>query len=166
MKKAVGDAAEILAGILLAGIVVVVLASFVARYILHIAIAWPEELARYIAVWLTFVGAGAAGARGEQIAVDLLARLVPAHRRRIFEIVIALLSILALAVLSWAMVPLFLGPASQSVSPGTGIERFWIYLALPIGAAALFVRLFCDLRDLIRGRPIAPTGGTGVSNNG
>lgn len=165
MKQSAGDLAEIAAGLLLAAIVLVVLASFVARYILQLAIGWPEELARYIAVWLTFVGAAAAGARGEQISVDLLARLVPANLQRLFGIVIAMLSIVAMAILVWAMAPLFLGPAAQATSPGTGIARFWIYLALPIGAAGLFVQLFADLRDLLLGRPVK-TAETGEAPHG
>ena len=61
--KAFEKALEAAAAFLLTGVVGIVLVEVVARYLLKISLSWPEELARYTLVWLTFVGAavGAAG---------------------------------------------------------------------------------------------------------
>ena len=60
---------EIVGGVLLAAVVVVVLLEVVTRYLLQISISSPEEIARYLLVWLTFIGAaGAAGRRALTMA--------------------------------------------------------------------------------------------------
>jgi C4-dicarboxylate transporter, DctM subunit len=62
-------------------IVVIMLANVFYRYVLSDAIIWAEDVCRVLLVWLTFLFAGAAFARGEMVAVEILtARLSPRAR--------------------------------------------------------------------------------------
>jgi hypothetical protein len=65
-------------GILMIGVVA---AQVFFRYVLNHSLFWSEELARYILVWLTFLGASVAYRRGVHPRIDLfvsrLARAVP-----------------------------------------------------------------------------------------
>jgi len=155
--KRLGDLVESIAGVLLALVVVIVLLQVFGRYILRMSLSWPEELARYVLVWLMIFGAAAAAASRSQIVVDTLLELVPASVRRALEALAALAGLVAVALLVWTSQPLIFGPAGRSTSPATGIPSFWIYLAVPVGGALLVLFALAELAEILRGkRPDPP----------
>lgn len=151
--KRVQDLVETIGAILLAAIVVIVLIQIVGRYVLRIGLTWPEELARYVLVWLVFVGASAAAGRHQHIVVDTLIEMLPERARLPMQGLAAVAGLVAAGVLVWVSQPLF-GPASRSASPATGIPSLWIYLALPVGGALLGMFALADLWRVLHGRPI------------
>jgi TRAP-type C4-dicarboxylate transport system permease small subunit len=154
--KRLGDLVESIAGVLLALVVVIVLLQVFGRYILRISLSWPEELARYILVWLMIFGVAAAAASRSQIVVDTLLELVPASVRRALEALSALAGLVAVALLVWTSQPLITGPAGRSTSPATGIPSFWIYLAVPVGGALLVLFALAELAEILRRKHPAP----------
>jgi len=152
--KRLGAVVETVAAVLLAVVVVIVLVQVFGRYILRISLSWPEELARYVLVWLMFFGVAAAAASRSLIVVDTLLELVSARVRRALEGVAALAGLVAVGLLVWTSQPLF-GPASRSTSPATGIPSFWIYLAIPVGGALLGLFALAELTALLRRTPPA-----------
>jgi TRAP-type C4-dicarboxylate transport system permease small subunit len=154
--KRLGDLVESIAGVLLALVVVIVLLQVFGRYILQISLSWPEELARYVLVWLMIFGAAAAAASRSQIVVDTLLELVPASVRRALEALAALAGLVAVALLVWTSQPLIFGPAGRSTSPATGIPSFWIYLAVPVGGALLVLFALAELAEILRRKRPAP----------
>lgn len=154
--KRLGDLVESIAGVLLALVVVIVLLQVFGRYILQISLSWPEELARYVLVWLMIFGAAAAAASRSQIVVDTLLELVPASVRRALEALSALAGLVAVALLVWTSQPLIFGPAGRSTSPATGIPSFWIYLAVPVGGALLVLFALAELAEILRRKHPAP----------
>jgi len=134
--KRLSDLVESIAGVLLAVVVVIVLIQVFGRYVLQMSLSWPEELARYVLVWLTIFGVAAAAATRSQIVVDTILELVSPRARRVMEGLGALAGLVAVVLLVWTSQPLLFGPASRSTSPATGIPSFWIYLAIPIGGAS------------------------------
>jgi len=157
---------EALSGLLLGAIVVIILAQVIARYLLEIAISWPEESARYALVWLTFIGAAAAAARASEITVDSLTEMAPRGVRHGLHLLAAVGGLVAFGFLIWASLPLFGFPA-RTLSPATRIPMGWVYLALPAGAALAVLFLGARLvRLAIRGPAEAeadgerPDGGT------
>ena len=154
--KRLGDLVESIAGVLLALVVVIVLLQVFGRYILRISLSWPEELARYVLVWLMIFGVAAAAASRSQIVVDTLLELVPASVRRALEALAALAGLVAVALLVWTSQPLITGPAGRSTSPATGIPSFWIYLAVPVGGALLVLFALAELAEILRRKRPAP----------
>lgn len=63
------------------------------RYVLNQSLFWSEELARYLLVWLTFLGASCAYYRRVHPGVDVLYDRMPASMRKGCEVVIHLASI-------------------------------------------------------------------------
>ena len=57
---------------LLATMAVIIFANVVLRYSTNQSIEWAEEVARYMMVWLTFLGAGPVLRYGGHIAVENL----------------------------------------------------------------------------------------------
>ena len=156
--KRLGAVVESVAAALLAVVVVIVLVQVFGRYILRMSLSWPEELARYVLVWLTFFGVAAAAARQSQIVVDTVLELVSPRVCRILEGIGALAGLLAVGLLVWTSRPLLFGPAGGSTSPATGIPSFWIYLAVPVGGVLLGLFALADLGRLVRGEPPPPAG--------
>jgi len=64
----------------------VVFLQFFTRYVLNDSIAWTEEIARYLLICTSFVGAAMAARRGSHIALDILAFAVPGPLRRRFRL--------------------------------------------------------------------------------
>ena len=151
--KRLGAIVESVAAVLLAVVVVIVLVQVFGRYILRISLSWPEELARYVLVWLTFFGVAAAAATRSQIVVDTILELVSPRARRVLEGIGALAGLVAVALLVWTSRPLLFGPAGGSTSPATGIPSFWIYLAVPVGGVLLGLFALADLGRFLRGEP-------------
>lgn len=142
-----GGAVSSVAALFLGAVVIVVLIGVVARYILHISLPWAEELARFLLVWLTFMGAAAATFKRTNIRVDTIYARFPEGRLRIgFEVLSIGLTILALVILIWASRPLLFGPSASAISPGSGIEARWTRIALPIASVAMIVFLLAELR--------------------
>jgi TRAP-type transport system small permease protein len=131
---------EIWAAFILVLIVSVVCIQVVGRYFLHLSLPWPEELARYLLVWLVFIGGAAAVGAGEQLVVDTLMELSSPRYRRLFRFIAPIGGLIGICILLYTCIPLF-GPASRTVSPATGIPAGWVYLALPVGSvlAGLFL---------------------------
>jgi TRAP-type C4-dicarboxylate transport system permease small subunit len=63
------------------------------RYALNSSLFWSEELARFMLVWLTFLGASAAYRRGVHPGVDVLYRRMPPWLKRTSAVLIHLVSI-------------------------------------------------------------------------
>jgi TRAP-type C4-dicarboxylate transport system permease small subunit len=158
--KRLGAIVESVAAVLLAVVVLIVLVQVSGRYVLRISLSWPEELARYVLVWLMFFGVAAAAATRSQIVVDTLVELVSPWVRRVLEAIGTLASLVAVGLLVWTSQPLF-GPASRSTSPATGISSFWIYLAIPVGGALLGLFALADAARLLRREP-PPSGDPGA----
>jgi TRAP-type C4-dicarboxylate transport system permease small subunit len=148
--KRLGDLVESIAGVLLAVVVGIVLIQVFGRYVLQMSLSWPEELARYVLVWLTIFGAAAAAASRSQIVVDTLLELVPTSVCRALEVLSALAGLVAVGLLVWTSQPLITGPAGRSTSPATGIPSFWIYLAIPVGGVLLMLFALAELVEILR----------------
>ncbi|MBA2778492.1 TRAP transporter small permease [Billgrantia kenyensis] len=65
---------EHLIATILVALIVSVSANVIGRALLNRSLPWADELARMLFIWLVFIGAAAAFARYEHIAVDFLVR--------------------------------------------------------------------------------------------
>lgn len=127
---------------LLAAIFVTLLSQVVMRYVFASPLAWSEELARYLFVWLTFLGAALAYRLGAHIAVDLLAeyleRRAGVRAGQVLALAIQAVVVAFLAALLVGGVGLVRGTTHQ-VTPGLGISMSWVYLAIPVGSAVMIL---------------------------
>lgn len=68
---------EYLIAALLVALIVSVSSNVIGRALFNNSVPWADELARMLFIWLVFIGAAAAFARYEHIAVDALVRRLP-----------------------------------------------------------------------------------------
>ena len=68
---------EIFLVIILIAAVVIVAMQVVTRYIFKIPLPWSEEIARYLFLWLTWVGASYATKERKHVSIDLVYEKLP-----------------------------------------------------------------------------------------
>lgn len=75
--------------IFLIGIVVMIFSGVASRFVFHYSIAFTEELARFVFVWVALLGASSAFRTGEHAGIPLLANRLGPRSRRAIEIFVA-----------------------------------------------------------------------------
>jgi TRAP-type C4-dicarboxylate transport system permease small subunit len=78
--------------------VVVILLQVFFRYVLGDALAWPEEAARFLMLWMTGLMAPTAFRLGGFVSIEMLVRLLPKGPAALLALVLLGLSLLVLIV--------------------------------------------------------------------
>lgn len=135
----------------LAVMVVLVFGNVVLRYVFNTGISFSEELARYLFVWLTFIGAIAALRNNQHLGLDTVVRRVPVPIRKIMLTVSILLMIYVCYLLlqgSWRMTVL----NQHTKAPTTGLPLSVIYVAGIIAGGAMILILLLHLYRILFNR--------------
>lgn len=85
-----------LAWIALAIMVIVILAQVFFRYVLNNALAWPDEAARFLMLWMTAFVAPSAMRWGGFVSIDMLPRALPRIPSLVLMLVLLVMSLLVL----------------------------------------------------------------------
>ena len=64
------------------------------RYVLNQSLFWSEELARFLLVWLSFLGASVAYRRKAHPGVDVLSSRMPDSLRKMFAVIVHSVSLI------------------------------------------------------------------------
>ncbi len=116
----------------------VTLAQVIFRYVIAAPLPWSEELARYCFVWIVFLGGAIGLSRGIHLGVDLFVNLLPAPMRRGLEALTSALIGGFAATVIYASYPVINMNMFQR-SPALGLQMSWIYIAIPISMALIFL---------------------------
>jgi len=123
-------------------------ANVVMRYIFLAPIYWAEELARYLMVWLIFLGAGVVVGEEGHISINVATRFLSPKGNALLTRVIALICLLfsaALVYYSWQHT-MRVRLAGQTTA-ALDLPMWWAYLAIPVGSALMTLQY---ARQLIR----------------
>lgn len=121
---------------LVAAIAVVVCAGVFWRYVLNDALAWSEETAKFLMVWLVFVAAPVALARGGHASIDALPAALPPRVAQALYVLIYALVLCFLAVLvdqGWG----FALNARVQTTPTTGVSMMYVFASMPAGGVLM-----------------------------
>ena len=135
---------QALIGLMMATMFVLVFTNVVTRYGLGFSIAWADEVASFLMIWVTFLGAGLALREGRHVAIDVVQDRLPETARRALRRVLALVILAFLAVLVWFGVQ-FVVFGWRSVTFVTQIPRGIPYLAVPVGCAMFALHILLIL---------------------
>lgn len=120
-------------------IFVQVLAEVVSRYIFNFSIAWGEELAQTLIVWITFLGAAIALLYSEHMAINILFNKLKGHKITrffllvgdvivVYYLIAAIYGGIKVATLTWSM-------KTVTMQIPAGI----LYLAFPVGSVLMLI---------------------------
>lgn len=79
----------------------VVFLQFFTRYVLNDSLGWTEEIARFLLIAVTFLGAFMAVRKESHIAVELVFRYLPRRARFVLQIVIDAIALIFYATTTW-----------------------------------------------------------------
>lgn len=117
----------------------VVFIQFFTRYVLNDSLAWTEEVARYLLIAVTFLGASIAVRKNTHIHVEFFYRYLPAGAGRLCATLVDVARLVMLgyfAFLSWKILQLMGRQRMASVDLPVGV----LYWAVLIGFAVMWLR--------------------------
>lgn len=126
---------ELAGGIILAIDVLVVFASVIFRYFLHLPFDWAEEVASGLMTTMVFLGAATALGRSQHVGIDVLVVLLPPAGRRFVASIAAWVTVFVCLMLLHATYELFVDTAGQTTP--TGLPQWLFLLPVLIGGAAM-----------------------------
>ena len=124
------------------GMACVVVAGVVWRYFFNSPLTWTEEMARFLLVFVCFVGAIPMITRGGFGQVESLIGKLPPRKRYIMDIVINFVSVVFTGVAAGLSIYLvFISHAvGQQFTPAMGVPMRLIYSFMPSGFVVMFLR--------------------------
>jgi TRAP-type C4-dicarboxylate transport system permease small subunit len=129
-----------------AGLALVVNLQIFARYIFHAPFIWPEEIARLLLVWMTFIGSAAVARRAGDLAVDTFVEMMPRIPRRIFLVIRDVVMVVLFAFVAWQGLALARTVAGMPLA-ATGLSTE--LLAWPVLIGGLLIAFHAALRLLV-----------------
>ena len=122
--------------VLLVGLVGAVFTQVFSRYVLQASVPWTEEVARYLLIYLTFVGAAVAVREHTHLRVDFLVVRLPHLAQRVIGMAMTagiLISGALLVVYGYSYTERAVG----TISPAIGQSIAWIYAVMPVAGALM-----------------------------
>jgi TRAP-type C4-dicarboxylate transport system permease small subunit len=144
---------QVLIRILFIGLVVVVFAGVLLRYVFRVPLIWGEELSLFFFIWLGLLSASVAVRSRSHFRMAALVALLPPPVRKAFDVVTLLVMGGLTVVLAWQGFALAYGGLGEQ-APALRVPMAWVYSAFPVGALSMLVFL---LENILVGPP--PTGG-------
>ena len=140
---------EVACGALMVAITGVVFLQVVSRYVFSYPFDWPEELARYLFIWVALLGAALALKRGAHFSIDALVKRLPARWRRTVPLLIqATLGVFTLVVsLKGFQLAMRVG---EQLSSGMEISMTYPYLSVPVSFAVMFKYIVAEISSLLK----------------
>lgn len=134
----------------LSAMFLILLAQVIMRYVFSRPLTWSEEAARFIFVYVSFIGISYAYRQKGHIRMEVVVNLFPQAVRRGLEVLINLGTI----ALFCYMIPFsfrFIGIQAGVKATATHIPMSIVYTALPLGMALSCVRLLISSLRIIWG---------------
>jgi len=119
---------------------VIVFLQVVYRYVLTQPLHWSEELARYLFVWLSILGATLALQKRGHFGLDVLFQILPRQLKPTMTVFVHFLMGIVILVILVQGMTLVQKTALQD-SPAMGISMSWAYACLPVGGALMAIHL-------------------------
>jgi TRAP-type C4-dicarboxylate transport system permease small subunit len=137
---------NILFGLMTLSIFLQVFSRLVGR-----SFSWTEELARYLMIWGSFIGASSIIRTWENIYVDCLIEKLPQKLKKVMYLLIKLSVLALMFYVTYITLKVFPSLGFCQESPALKIPMFWAYLGVMIGLVLVVLQLigtiFNDLFD-------------------
>lgn len=137
---------DILLAILLGSLVLIMFIQVFFRYVLNNSLSWSEELAKYLFVWMTFLGAALCLRDKIHIGVDYFVSLLPVQiQQAVQRFNLALIVVFSGVVAVTGFIWVVRIRGTQTPALGWPLNTVF-YGALPVGSVLM---VFYGIRRLI-----------------
>ena len=138
--------------------VIVILVQVFFRYVLNNALPWPDEVARFLMLWMTGLIAPSAYRWGGFVSIDMLQRFLPKILSNILVFLILIISLTVLLIgfemglkhinagwiFSSSSIKL---PYSLLGGKTEAMKLAWMYMSLPVG---IFLLILVNIELILR----------------
>lgn len=157
LKKIADRFEEVFCAVLLLLMLVVLTIQVVMRFCFNNSNSWSEEMARYLFVWLVYMGASYGFKKKAHIRVDVLLKIFPEKARGVVKkigTVILIIFTAYITYLGWIYTRDFY--MMGQISLGLKIKMAYVYAAIPIGFFLMTVRNIVQLFEKEGGEEECP----------
>ena len=128
----------------------VVFLQFFTRYVLNDSLGWTEEIARFLLIAVTFIGAIIAVRKSSHIAVEVVYRWLPRPLRRALQALVDLTAVAFYGVLTWLTVELAGKTYQMMVS--IDVPKAWVYWGVAVCFAVMTLyAVYVAIRNIVTG---------------
>lgn len=121
------------------------------RYVLNNSLSWSEELARYLFIWMIYIGISYGVKMDKHICVDAVYSFMPKGVKKWYAIVAYILFLVfAIAVVYFGILVVGMQISSGQVSPAMGIPMQYIYAAPVVGMVLTAFRLIQKVIEALK----------------
>ena len=163
IRKTLDRSLETLVVLVMAVLVLDVSWQVFTRFILKDPSIWTDELATFLLIWVSLLGAAVALKRGAHLGMDyFVERMTPNRRLYVAVFVYLCTGLFSLSVMTVGGATLVVRKLQlQETSPALGLDLGYVYLALPISGFFLTIYSIELLVDSVRAllRATAPAAG-------
>ncbi|MFA5422524.1 MAG: TRAP transporter small permease [Phycisphaerae bacterium] len=160
IKKILDRTLEFLVMVVVVVLVIDVLWQVFTRFVLKNPSTWTEEVAVFMLIWVSLLGAAVALGRGAHLGIDYFVGKLPVRIRIYTEVfvflVVALFSFSVMIVGGTELVIRTL--QLEQISPAINVKVGYVYLAIPISGFFLvmysIIGLVERIAELVRGEVI------------
>jgi TRAP-type C4-dicarboxylate transport system permease small subunit len=147
-----------IAGIALSILVVVTFLGVIMRYVVNSPFTWQQEIQLACIVWVVCWGAGGAFRHGSHVAIEFIVDNFPERFRKVFHVVILLISVFILAYLlvqSCILLAQFdrFGRSTDILK----IPLVYIYWVIPVGMVLMIINYVYVTFRAIAGKDLEET---------
>ena len=130
---------------------IIVAVQVFCRYVLNHSLFWSEELARYLLVWLTFLGASVAYYRNVHPGIDMIYARMPISIQKITAITVHLVSLtlFGIMIIFGAKFSYFV---RLQISPALYLPKWLIFTIIPISGLILMLHGLTFLLNELKGK--------------
>ena len=128
--------------------VVVMVYQVVLRYVFDRSNLWSEEVARYLCVYVTFLGSFIAIRRNSHLKVDFFVELMSPKVRKILRLVTSVAITLFLVYMAGKGIEMVRG-GFRNITAGLNIPMAYIYIAIPVGCILMILGMLEQILKLV-----------------
>ena len=123
-------------------IALIVSTSIFFRYVLNNSITWSEEIAKYLMVWMVFVGAPVAMVQSRHIAIEMFPNLFRPRIRAFIFLIVNLLIVMTMGFWTYRGLTYTIGGMSQVMSSFDKIPLGVVFASIPFGSCIMMIISF------------------------
>ncbi len=147
LKKRIDSITEKVLILLMGLLVVDVLWQVASRYLLKDPSSITDELARYLLIWLTLIGAAYATGKNLHLAIDILPLSLPAQKAARLQRLLGLLTLLfaVLVLIIGGIRLVYISFTLGQLAPALQISQAYVYISLPLSGLLITFYSLCDI---------------------
>lgn len=134
--------------LLLAAMSILIFTNVSLRYLTNASIIWADEAARYMMIWMTFLGSGLVLRTGGHVAITNLHDISAPIIQRLLRLIVTLLLLAFFVMFIWKGMEYALLMQRQ-LTPATRISFTWIYAAMPVGFLLMAIHMALVMRSYL-----------------